>query len=51
MPASTPQKLHRKRVLGSGPYGALRASYTPDDECLVTQFKVGEGAKAAVIWY
>ena len=34
------QKLHRKRILGSGPYGALQAAFTPDDESIVTQFKV-----------
>ncbi|EFJ44153.1 hypothetical protein VOLCADRAFT_95633 [Volvox carteri f. nagariensis] len=34
------QKLRRKRVLGSGPYGALQASYTADGQAIVTQFKV-----------
>eukprot|EP00198_Chlamydomonas_reinhardtii_P012485 XP_001701822.1 centriole proteome protein [Chlamydomonas reinhardtii] len=35
------QKLRRKRVLGSGPYGAVQASYTPDGLAIVTQFKDG----------
>ena len=35
------QKLVRKRVLGSGPYGALRASYSSDGQAIVTLFKVG----------
>ncbi|PNW86118.1 hypothetical protein CHLRE_02g074000v5 [Chlamydomonas reinhardtii] len=35
------KKLRRKRVLGSGPYGAVQASYTPDGLAIVTQFKDG----------
>ncbi|GLC56049.1 hypothetical protein PLESTB_001059000 [Pleodorina starrii] len=35
------KKLRRKRVLGSGPYGALQASYTPDGQAVVTHFKDG----------
>eukprot|EP00951_Prasinocladus_malaysianus_P034951 scaffold356841_cov45-Prasinocladus_malaysianus.AAC.1 len=32
----THAQLH---YLGSGPYGALQAAYTPDDEYLITSFK------------
>ncbi|GLI62439.1 hypothetical protein VaNZ11_005060, partial [Volvox africanus] len=35
------KKLRRKRVLGSGPYGALQASYTADGLAVVTHFKDG----------
>ncbi|KAG2425932.1 hypothetical protein HXX76_013306 [Chlamydomonas incerta] len=35
------KKLRRKRVLGSGPYGAVQARYTPDGLAIVTQFKDG----------
>ncbi|KAG2434986.1 hypothetical protein HYH02_011985 [Chlamydomonas schloesseri] len=35
------KKLRRKRVLGSGPYGAVQAAYTPDGVAIVTQFKDG----------
>ena len=34
------QTLTRSKALGSGPYGALSASYTPGNTSIITSFKV-----------
>jgi hypothetical protein len=34
------QALHRKRMLGGGPHGALHAAYTSDEEHVVAAFQV-----------
>ena len=39
-PCACLQTLTRSKALGSGPYGALSASYTPGNNSIITSFKV-----------
>lgn len=40
VPMCALQKLQRKRVLGSGPYGAVKGAYSADKQEIITAFKV-----------